>query len=253
VHKPSKMPIFEMQLGTGREKFPVYVMTPLCPDLPPDFPVQLPFTHAALFRIEVGRDGSVYTAVEMDTDEAGQIEAAASDTGFQILYKNKVNIPVETIASHAHASFHATGQLNPPGYARGGAGVAHREMTFKLLGQNFGYQHLCTHVISHVGMYRPRTPRDGADAVFDFSGSFLDKSIVPTFEIDVCPFNGDPIPILIECGKRPGPSIGFLTPPAPAIDRNATRRFIRVRYVPVMAEKPSDFPQDHHLIAKVKV
>lgn len=251
MHSEEKIPVFEMELGSKEEKRPIFVTAPICPDFP--LPQLLPFTHVSLFRIEVGRDGSIYTAPGFKATECGKIEPVLENGSVKFNYKDQEEVPVAWVDHHGHMSFHKTGVINPPGYMPSGKGAMKREMVFKLADGNFGYQQLCIHSIGDLGMYQPYKPRTMIDAEFNIANLFIEKKFSATFEIDVAPFDGDLPPILVECGKDYCVSYGYLTPPVPIGDGKIEKRlFIRVKYRKVPVESPDAWPTAHHLIAKVK-
>lgn len=84
-------------------------------------------------------------------------------------------------------------------------------MTFRLNSEFEGTQTFCQHVIDEPGIYQPSSePRSWIDLPFPgLFDSYPKMSSIPYFEIDVTRFNGDPSPILEQCGLDTCVSFGY--------------------------------------------
>lgn len=241
MHDEINIPIIRLIPGTGKNKNPIYVMTDL----------EMPFTTfwLPLFRIEFGNDGSIYTAAGVNATEILRGESNTQNDGqVHFKYSEAIELPIESAKKHEYLSFHSSGKINHPGREKSPM----PEMPIKLNDQLNGTHTLCHHIIGRPGSYQPSdAPREGIDLYFPgIFNSYIQPQSIPYFSVDVTRFNGDPEPILQQCGLDSYISFGLLTDVFTPYGSKDTecRLFIRIKLMYGIAEDQNSWPDAHQII-----
>lgn len=243
MHSENQIPILRLPaVRPGEPRQPVFVMT-TGPEMLSSLPI-------ALFRLELGRDASLYVGAQVDATSISYSEgrkAEGSGTVFHL--DEESDVPLDRALQHPYISFHGSGEINHPGKKA----MRRGKMTFKLSNTLAGKHQLCLNLIGPPGIYQlAASMRPGIDMIFP--GLFdsypaRDGDLIPYFGIDVTRFSGDPSPILEEASKDSFVSFGLLTDlVAPSGSKNECVFFIRVKLMYGKALDDFAWPDGHRIV-----
>ena len=241
MHDEHLIPVFRLIPGSKKNKHPVYVMS--------NGPGLLSGLYLRLFRIELGSDGSLYTGAETNATEISRGEGVVcADGSVRFIYADEVVLPLDAAKKHEYVSFHSSGKINHPAKDQ----MPMPEMVFKLDDSLVGTQMLCHHLIGPPGIYQPSAPpRSAADMFFaGLYGAYPNAERIPYFSVDVSRYDGDPEPILRECGKDECISFGLLTDPITPFGRRGVecQFFIRVKLLTAPSADANAWPDGHRIV-----